>query len=243
MKCKRFNLANLRNEEWFQFFTEFKALVEQYYPGMLNIEELFAVFIMLYVDVDQALEVIRKSATTEQLVEADNDRDIDFRGFVDAVKSALSHFDPAKSEAARRLQIVLDQYGNVARKSYDAETASIYNLVQEMNGAHAADIALLGLGDWITRLDADNKAFEVLKNTRYSEEEGKPAFRVRELRKKIDSNYRDMLDRIDASILLNGETQYAAFVNAHNIRVDHYNNIIAQRKGRNAKKKDETEQQ
>lgn len=242
MKCKRLKTGNLRNEEWFQFFTEFKAIVEQYYPGTLNIEALFAVFVVLYADVDEAMEVIRKSATTEQIVEADNNRDVVFRGLSDAVKSAVSHFDPVKSEAARRLQIVLDQYGNVARKSYDAETASIHNLVQEMNGARAADIALLGLGDWITRLDADNQTFEALKNIRYSEEEGKPAFRVNELRKKIDRNYRDTLDRIDASILLNGEAQYAAFVNAHNIRVDHYSNIIAQRKGWNAKKKDETEQ-
>jgi hypothetical protein len=233
----------LRNAEWFQFFTEFKSLVKLYHPDVLNIEALFAVFVVLYADVDEAMEIIRKSATTEQLIEADNNRDAGFRGLSDAVKSSLNHFDPAKREAARRVQIVLDQYGNVARKPYDAETASIYNFVQEMNGAHADDIATLGLGDWVVRLDADNQTFEALKNTRYSEKEQKPVFRVKELRKKIDSNYRNMLDRIDASILLNGEAQYAAFVNAYNIRVDHYSNILAQRKGRNAKKNDETEQQ
>jgi hypothetical protein len=242
MKFKRIRTEHLRNEEWFQFFTEFKSLVEYYHPGTLNIEALFAIFVTLYVNADNALEVIRKSATTEQLVEADRNRDTVFRGFLNAVKSALDHFDPLKREAARRLQIVFDHYGNIARQPYDAETASIHNFVQEMNGVHAADIAVLSLNDWVFRLDEDNRIFEALKQTRYTEKEGKPDLSVNGIRKELDRNYRDILDRIDASILLNGEAQYAAFVNAHNIRVEHYDNIIAKRKGWNAKKKDATEE-
>jgi hypothetical protein len=47
-----------------------------------------------------------------------------------------------------------------------------------------------------------------------------------------------MPERLDASMLLNGEAIYAPFVKALNIRTDHYANIIVQRKGRTAKKKD-----
>ena len=79
MKFKRIRTEHLRNEEWFQFFTEFKSLVEYHHPGTLNIEALFVIFVTLYVNADNALEVIRKSATTEQLVEADRNRDIVFR--------------------------------------------------------------------------------------------------------------------------------------------------------------------
>ncbi|MDR2652936.1 MAG: DUF6261 family protein [Prevotellaceae bacterium] len=239
MKIKRFRNENLRNEEWFQFYTEFKTLVEQYTPAALNIDTLFATFLTLYDNADNTLEVIRKSAITEQLAEADNARDIVFRGFVEAVKSGLHHFDANRREAAKRLQIALNHYGNIARKSYDEETASIYNFLQEMNGAYAADVATLNLTDWITQLDADNRAFDALQQARYTEGEAKTDIRVVEVRKELDRNYRDILDRIDASILLNGETQYAPFVKALNIRVEHYSDIIAQRKGRAAKKKDD----
>jgi hypothetical protein len=160
MKCKRFRIEDLRHEEWFQFYTEFKMLAGQYNPPALNIDALFATFVILYARADEALEIIRKSATTEQLAEADHARDVIFRGFSDAGKAGLSHFDPSRREAARRLKIVFDHYGNIARKSYDEETASIYNLIQEMNDVHAADIAILGLGEWVSRLDADNKAFD-----------------------------------------------------------------------------------
>jgi hypothetical protein len=241
MKCKRFKIKDLRNEEWFQFYSEFKMLVEQYSPSVLNIDALFAIFTVLYADADKALEIIRKSPETEQLVEADNARDTVFRGFADAVKSGLNHFDPAKREAARRLQIVFDHYGNIARKSYDAETASIYNFIQEMNDAYAADVAALGLGDWVTQLNDDNQAFEKLMETRYTETGGKTGLRMNDVRKETDRNYLDMLDRIDASILLNGDAQYAPFVNALNVRADRYAGIIAMRKGRNVKKSDNQE--
>jgi hypothetical protein len=238
MKCKRFRIENLRHEEWFQFYTEFKTLVGQYTPSGLNIDVLFALFVTLYVRADEALEIIRKSVMTEQLAEADHVRDVTFRGFADAVKSGLSHFDPIRREAARQLKIVFDHYGNLARKLYDEETASIYNFLQEINGVHAAHIATLGLGEWVSRLEADNKAFDALQQTRYAEGAGKPDLRMIEIRRETDRTYRDMLDRIDASILLNGEAPYAPFVNAHNIRVEHYADILAQRKGRNAKRKE-----
>jgi hypothetical protein len=239
MKCKRFRIEDLRNEEWFQFYTEFKMLVEQHNPAALNIEALFATFLTLYAGADEAMEVIRKSATTEQLAEADHARDIVFRGFTDAVKAGLSHFDPVRREAARRLKIVFDHYGNIARKSYDEETASIYNFIQEIRNTYAAEIKTLEVYDWVNILEADNKTFDALKQTRYAEDTEKTGLRVANIRQEADNTYRDMLDRIDASMLLNGEAPYAPFVNALNIRTDHYTNILAQRKERAAKKKDD----
>jgi hypothetical protein len=53
MKILRIKLIRLRNEEWFNFFTEFKTFVTQSTPQALNIEALmliqgeapFAVFV------------------------------------------------------------------------------------------------------------------------------------------------------------------------------------------------------
>jgi hypothetical protein len=235
MKIRRLRVENLRNEEWFQFFTEFKALAEQHSPAALNIDELFALFLVLYAGADEALEIIRKSASTEQIADADTARDTVFRGLAEAVQSALLHFDAVKREAARRLQITFDHYGNVARKSYDAETATIHNLIQELNGKHATDVATLGLGDWVTQLDADNRAFEALMNTRYSEEAGKTDFRMKEVRRETDRIYRDITDRLEALMLVNGDTAYVPFVKELNIRVERYADILAQRKGRSEK--------
>jgi hypothetical protein len=239
MKIKRFRNEDLRNEEWFQFYTEFKEIIEERFPGTLNIEALFATFLILYANANETLEIIRKSATTEQLAEADTTRDIVFRGFYNAVQSALYHFDAMKRAAAKRLQVVLDHYGNIGRKSYDEETAAITNLLQDFTSAYASDIALLGLGDWLAQLDADNKAFRNLMKTRYTEDAGKTDLRMKDVRKDTDRIYRDIIDRIEALMLINGETEYAPFVKELNVRVERFADILAQRKGRAAKKTNE----
>jgi hypothetical protein len=101
-----------------------------------------------------------------------------------------------------------------------------------VNGAYADAVATLGLDEWINQLDADNQAFDALLQTRYTENAGKQKVRMSEIRMETDRCYRDMLDRIEASMLLNGETPYAPFVSALNIYAEHYANVIAQRKGR-----------
>jgi len=240
MKTTKINLSHLQNEEHYQFHAEFNASVSQYGAQTLNIEVDFASYASIYHQEELALQVIRKSATTEQLANADAERDDIFRGFVDAVKSALNHFNVDKRTAAARITVMLDQYGNVARKSYDQETAAISKMVQEFKGAYAADITTLQLNDWITELESKNTAFEALMKTRYSEEASKTELRMKEVRIEIDTVYRTIADRLDALMLINGASSYEAFVRELNARVDRYNDIIAQRKGRNAKDKTDT---
>lgn len=235
MRTSKIDLSRLRNEEHFQFQTEFKASVAKYSAQALSIEALYATWEPLYAQELEALQVIRKSATTEQLAIADTERDEIFRGFADAVKSLLNHFSADKRMAASRVNVVLDQYGNVARKSYDEETAAITKLVQEANGALRADIATLGLADWIAELDTRNKAFDALMKSRYSEAAAKTELRMKQVRAEIDLVYRAIADRLDALMLLNGPAAYEPFVRELNTRVDRYNDIIAMRKGRNAK--------
>ncbi|MDR0681302.1 MAG: hypothetical protein LBG15_05570, partial [Dysgonamonadaceae bacterium] len=61
MKIKRIKLDKLRNEEWFNFFTEFKTFVEETFPEVTDIEKLFLVFVGFYTMADDTLEQIRKS--------------------------------------------------------------------------------------------------------------------------------------------------------------------------------------
>ena len=235
MKIITIKLTQLRNEEHFQFMTEFRDSVTQFNAQTLNIAEGFAQLQTLYAQELEALQVVRKSATTEQLTIADAERDAIFRGFDDSVKSLLNHFDPAKQQAAARLRVVLDQYGNIARKTYDEETAAIGKLVVEATGALAADIATLGLTDWIAELDRRNLAFDTLMKSRYTETSARTELRMRTVRLEIDAVYRTITNRLDALMLINSSAAYEPFVRELNARVDRYNDIIAQRKGRNAK--------
>jgi hypothetical protein len=240
MKTLRIDLSHLHNEEHFQFNTEFKDLVLDLGAVAIDIETLFLAYMILYAQEEEALQVIRRSVTTEQLILVDTERDQIFSGLVSAVKSGLKHFNPESRLAASRLKIVLDQYGNVARESYDEETADCYKLVKEAQSTYADAIATLGLTDWIVQLNNVNQAFESLMKSRYSEEASKTEYRMKQTRLASDASLRTISKQIDALILVNGPTKYEAFVREFNARVEKYKLIIAQREGRNAKDDDES---
>ena len=232
MKISDFSLTRLRNEEHFQFQTSFKDLVNTTTATALRIEALFAVFLTQYDNELVSLNVVRKNAISEDLADSDEERDNVFRGLCDAVKSGLNHYQASVREACKRLQVLLDTYGNVAVKGYDAETASMNSLIGDLKGGYAADVAAAGLGGWVTELEAKNKAFDELMITRYTEEAQKTSLRMRQERAKVDVVYRQIVERINALIVVEGESAYATFVNELNKRVDSYSNVVAIRKGK-----------
>jgi hypothetical protein len=235
MKILSLNFYRLRNEEWFQLFTEFRDLVLKYNPGTLNIAELWATFLLLYADADTALEIIRKSVDTALMIEADHTRDHTYRGFSDAVKSARNHFDPAKRAAADKLTILFDHFGNLARKAPNEETAGIYNFLQELDRGTpgmALPVDVLGLRDWAVRLAADNAAYEALVKDRNTEVAQRSKLRMKEIRREMQETYYKMTTRVEATMTLNGDVPpFTNFVNEWNAFLKRYADVLAQRAG------------
>lgn len=231
MKVKKISLVFLRNEEHYQFQTDFKDLVEAKDPIALNIEAAFNAFLPLYANEREALDPIRKSIITADISAADALRDNTFRGLSDAVDSAMHHFLPEKRAAAARIQLLFDHYGNVGRKPYDEETAAISSLLEDLAGL-ADDLTLLNLSDWATELAANNQAFDALKKARYTEEASKTQLRMKTVRLQVDAAYKAIVERIDALVIVNGLAAYEEFINELNMRIEAYTLMLAQRQGR-----------
>jgi hypothetical protein len=232
MKIIKFDLRRLRNEEHFQLMRDFKQLVEQAGINTLNIDQLFAVFVVLLGKEDLAIEIIRKSGLTNPIFNADKHRDAIYHGFVLLIESCLHSPNDAKVQAAQNIRVVIDHYGDFRNKTYNEETASIYNFLQDINSRCMGDIETLNAGEWITGLAEANQAFDELMNQRFDEKAAQEYINLREVRNEIDKIYTQIIDRINASILLNGEAVYADFVNKLNERLTYFKNTLAQRKGR-----------
>jgi hypothetical protein len=236
MKILRIRLFSLRNEEWFQFMTEVRDLIVLFTAEALSVVELFVLFLKLYADADVAIEIIRKSPETEKMTEADRLRDQLFHGLNATIRAAVSHFNPAHSEAARQLTMLLDHFGNLAQKASNEETAGIYNLVQEFRGRYAGFIATLGLTEWVEQLAAQNEAYETLVRSRNEEVAERPKLHVKQVRRELDDVYRQIIERIEAFCLVQGPESYATFIDRLNAFVTRYNNVVAQRRGQHKSK-------
>ena len=236
MNIPKVKLNRLRNEEFFQFFTDVKELIEA--NGIeSSISGEYQKLLSLYNDLDDVMLQVRKSSYTSEIEDIDNLRDMVFSGFRDTVKAFQSHFDENKQRAATKLMLVFNTYGNMRHKGYAEETAAVYNFVQDMQDKYAVEVATLNLQEWIAKLDEHNNKFKTLMNARDTEKSLKPKQRVVDIRKDIEACYGNIVRCIEVATILNSEHTLTPFINELNSKIDRYKNVLALREGRIAAKK------
>ena len=238
MPVLKIDPVRLHNNEHYEFINEVIRTITAHTPEAIDIAALFPRLQASYLIEDDSYKIVVKSAYTRTIGEIDVARDGDVTNFKVNIRALQSHFLPAVREAAYRIMVELDAYGNITTKGYDAETADITNIIQALRGKLAADVATTGLGDWVDQIERTNLEFIEAVGGRYEEQSDKNSLvRLRAARLDTDASYRAIVNRINAGIEYNGADRYEAFVADLNARVKHYNNIIAIRKGRNAAEK------
>jgi hypothetical protein len=231
---QRVNLTHFRNSVHFEFMTEIGGVLSKINAEAFKLVVLLGRFFGLLADEDAALVQIRKYEATDEISRIDAERDNVFRGMNTLLKSALKHFDAEVSKAAERLAIVFNTYGDISRLSYDAETAAIHNLIQDLQ-QRVADTDKVGMTVWVNELLRLNNELRHYMDERYSEEAQRTHIRVRQVRKDIDNVYLEIADILEAGAAFNGVKDYEALFAEINARVSRYANILAQEKGRRAK--------
>jgi hypothetical protein len=223
----------LRNETYVELHDTVGRVFILFPPSQLGVVPQYAAYQICCAGVVAALDVITKSGYTQPIDEQEHVRDRVFRGFDDAVKSALNHFDPAKREAARRIKIVLDHYGNIAAKAIDQETAAIDDLVRELqSGDYPVLVTTVGLGDWVAQLEIENQRFKDLMMARYDEAAKRPETHMRPARAATDKAFRELTRQLEALALVNGMQAYEACFRELNAVLNRYKHLLAQQAGR-----------
>ena len=170
--------------------------------------------------------------------EADTARISVVRGMVKQIASMM-HFPSAeKRAAADRIHLVFENYGLSTSRLSGDKSVAIKNVIKDLQSSHAADAALIGLGDWLVELVAKEAEYEAAVAASFSEKAQKSQLRVKEVRTEIEAAYRALIRHIEALIEVQGMGEYETFVRELNVRIDKVNNVIAQRRGRNAKDDD-----
>jgi hypothetical protein len=235
MKIEKIYSARLTQALHLQFAGGATGLVEKHNPETLKIVPQYKVLRASVEKEDLCYKIVRKSDLSEAKEDADQKRDALIIGLNDGVRTTLRHFDPAVSEAAKRLKIVLDTY-NAPRPlqdlPYDAETAAVANLLQELEGKYSVDVQTTGLAAWVTELHRRNDAFDRLAKAYNEQQAEKPSFRLKDVRRETDDAYKKVVLVINALIVMEGDTVYAPFVTELNTLIKHYNDLLAQHLGR-----------
>ena len=245
-KVNSLNLGRLRNNEYNQFIIEVVKIVDAgslsraAVPGMTdNIASLTNMIKAELEELDKAIISLNKSELTDPIADSDRYRDMAYRGFTLQVEAYSNSTDAEKREAARRIQVLINNYGDFRRKPYNDQTSIVDNFIQDLGSKHTANIELINAGGWVEELTNTNNAFKKLMDERYDEKVDQLSAVVYELRSKINLLYRQLISMLEVGNMLNGGAMYTDIINQINERVSYYKTTLSTRKGRADAKKDE----
>jgi hypothetical protein len=176
---------------------------------------------------------IRRSEYTGKKAEADKIRGSTYRSLTGVVRSALRHFNPDVCNIAIHVYNLLENYGDVPRMNYDAETAAIDSVTARLlNEDYLQASTILGIIPWIEKLQADNLIFKTFVDEAMEEQLEKPDITLKEARRKTDESLREITGRVTALVTLEGAEPLVAFIEEFNELVRHYNIIVHEHQGR-----------
>ena len=231
-----FSYTRLTNEAHFQHKTETKDILQRYPSLVAMLGKLAGDFVTLLDEEDTVLEYINKSDFTVHIATKDRVRDETTMGLFRHIEADCYHFNPALRQEAIGLQNIKNRYNDLVRRSLDNQTASTYNMLQELN-ARRDVLERLHLDVWVDQLDAENKAVNELMKDRDTESAAKPTQRMKEVRPQIDTVCVNIYSALETFARLGANTEADECIKEINAVNKRYDDNLAKAAGQRAARK------
>ena len=205
--------------------------VEQHLSLMTNVKRLIieepAVKLILVVEEPQFADALADEIVAEKVASGSEITDsMDklfalrakyYSGLEHAVEMGLCHFDPSVAEAATSMKKLMDKYGNINRKTNAEKTVSFRNITDEMlSPENLPKLIKISAKEWAEKVKEENDEYSALSDSRTKEASGRPSGNVHDARDVTDRIYHNIVTRVNAAAVLNGEAGYASFINQLN---------------------------
>ena len=107
------------------------------------------------------------SVNSELLLKKNEERDRLLKYIFGVVRNGLLSPEKEKSDAAMRLNVVMNPYAGIRKESFDRETMQVDGMLIDLKKTeNATDVSKLGLSSDITKLETLNKEFDALYSER-----------------------------------------------------------------------------
>ena len=239
-KIKTISLPSLRVEEDFGFqkliLAETENLPSEETPSVQT--AAVTAFETAFNAFDNALKASATNPATASATDADVERDQSWRAANAYVKAMCSHPTADIANAASEAKSLFDKYGDPTSLAQTEESGILHNLLQDLEAFDSAKRTSLALDVWITDLQEKEDAFLAAAAQRTEEDAARQVGIVKETRTAADAAYRSLVDTVNALAMINGDAEYATFIDHVNAVIDRQKSILKARTTR-AKKEEE----
>ena len=171
---------------------------------------------------DESLQISAKSLTTDKIAAADRLRDQLYAGYKKAVAGYAGFPMESLADAAKVLQQHIKDYKIDVQAQLDKETGLLVNFVQDLEGKFAEQVKALSLSAFVEKLKAATEEVRELTGQRTDERSAKTAGALKAARVASDEAYRLLTMHVNAHALIEGDADYAAFIDYANTEIDHF---------------------
>ena len=250
-KVKSFNVSHLRTEENFGFQMDVKALAESLpTTGDLDAEGLPEASVAILTEavnghtaavtaLDDALKDSASVSSSTLAAEAEQGRDGAWRGLNNYVKAMTAYPEGTVAAEALAVKALIDKYGDPTDKPQTEESGILHNLIQDLENGKEGSFPNLQVDVWVTDLKNKNQRFLDFSKMLTEEEAARQVGIVKEKILWVNEAYRKLIDTVNAMVLLNGEAEFASFIDQMNILIDRQKTVLKARATNSAKKSDE----
>jgi hypothetical protein len=205
MKIIAISPSRFHNPEYLQFYLA--LLAKAGFFGEHNLVfTVYVAYLKSQVDrADELMLLLQKSIYTKEMEIADVARGDVFRGLCDVVKGLCRQLNETKRRAAIHLFNMLKAYRkDILHGNYIKESGSLHNLLQDLRGAYAADVALLGIGTLVADLEEAERKFLELQAARINESLDKSKEALKQVRHLLDFAYKVCMGMVDLQLEIDG---------------------------------------
>ena len=171
---------------------------------------------------DENLQISAKSLTTDKIAAADRLRDQLYAGYKKAVAGYAGFPVESLADAAKVLQQHIKDYKIDVQAQLDKETGLLVNFIQDLEGKFAEQVKALSLTAFVEKLKAANEEVRELTGQRTDERSAKTAGALKAARVASDEAYKMLTMHVNAHALIEGDADYAAFIDYANTEIEHF---------------------
>ena len=216
------NIQRMNNGAHFTFVSNILARAEADTAVKGKASELVSNFKAAVAAEDEALKISQKSLLTDEIAQADSDRDALYAGYKKAVEGFLAMPIADMAQAAKILSQHIKDYKINTADQLDKETGLLVNFISDLEDKYAAQVAKLGLTAFVTNLKEVNERVRTLTLQRTNEKIGITVGALKTARTASDDAYRALVKMVNALALVFGEKDYTAFIDYVNTEITHY---------------------
>lgn len=181
---------------------------------------------------DEALKISQKSLLTDEIAQADSDRDALYAGYKKAVEAFLAMPIEEMAQAAKVLAQHIKDYKINTADQLDKETGLLVNFISDLENKYSAQVTTLNLGAFVVNMKGANERVRTLTLQRTNEKMGVTVGALKTARTATDTAYRALIKMVNALTLVFGEKDYTSFIDYVNTEVTHYKREVIGQKAK-----------